>query len=565
MTASRVRVPVEGVHYRPAQEVDSYYTAGAWLPISVGDAVREAARAKPEKTFLIAGGQEYSFAEFDRHTEILGAALLHAGFTPGERAIFQMGSIAETVIALCACYKAGIVPVCTLPQYREIEIGQLAEMSGATGYFVQADFSPSFDLTAFAQKMMLRAPAMQRLVVARGAAPAGAFSYEYMLASLEHSVACVKLASIKLGPEDVLTFQLSGGSTGVTKIIPRFHGEYLGQAQAWAKQQLYTENEIAIWPLPVIHNAAMLLIVLPAILMCTTIVLQDRFDLQMFLGAIEKYRVTYAGSIGPVAPRLLDFKDARKHFDLSSLRMFVGMDRSDAIEAHIGVITMNLYGITEGLLLTSSPAEPALQRFTTNGWPTGPLDQVRVLNPESEERLPPGQEGELCFFGPHSVRAYYNAPGGINKDSFTRDGFFRTGDIVRETIIGGKSCYSFLGRLKDNISRGNEKFAAEEVERLIVEHPAVLDAKVVAMPDRYLGERACAFIIPRPGAETPDVAALGQFLTARGLAKFKMPERIEAISEFPVTRVGKVDKMAMRKIVAEKLAGEATSASKAAS
>ncbi len=557
MSENRAHVNIEGVHYRPASEAETYFAAGAWLRMSVGDAVREAAHIQPGKTYLIAGGQKYTFAEFDRRTEILGAALLDAGFKPGDRAIFQMGSIAETLIALCACYKAGVVPVCTLPQYREIEIGQLAEMSGATGYFVQADFNASFNLTGFAQKMMQHAPSMKHLVVARGAAPTGSHSFETMVASRDFETARAQLASVKPGPEDVLTFQLSGGSTGVPKIIPRFHGEYLGQARAWAKQHQYSPDEIAIWPLPVIHNAAMLLIVLPALLMRTTIVLQDRFDLQMFLGAIEKYRVTYAGSIGPVAPRLLDFKDVRKHFDLSSLRMFVGMDRSDAIEAHIGVTTMNLYGITEGLLMTTSPDEPTLQRFTTNGWPSGPLDQVRVLDPESETQLPSGQEGELCFFGPHSVRAYYNAPGAINKISFTSDGYFRTGDIVRETIIDGKSYYTFLGRLKDNISRGNEKFAAEEVERLIVEHPAVLDAKVVAMPDRYLGERACAFIIPRPGAQTPDVPALGQFLAAQGLAKFKLPERIETVGEFPVTRVGKVDKMAMRKIVADKLTREA--------
>ncbi len=562
MPDSRARIRIEGVHYRPARDVSSYYEAGAWLPTSVGEAVREAARAQPEKVYLIAAEQEYTFSEFDRRTETLGAALLDAGFKPGDRAIFQMGSIAETVIALCACYKAGIVPVCTLPQYREIEIGQLSEMSGATGYFVQADFSPSFDLTGFAQKMMQRRPAMKHLVVARGVALGGAHSLEEMIASRDFETARAQLAAVNPDPEDVLTFQLSGGSTGVPKIIPRFHGEYLGQAIAWAKQHHYSSEEIAIWPLPVIHNAAMLLIVLPALLMRTTIVLQDRFDLQMFLGAIEQYRVTYAGSIGPVAPRLLDFKDVRKHFDLSSLRMFVGMDRSDAIQEHIGITTMNLYGITEGLLMTTSPDEPALQRFTTNGWPSGPLDQVCVLDPESETHRQPGQEGELCFFGPHSVRAYYNAPGDINKASFTSDGFFRTGDIVRQSIINGRSYYTFLGRLKDNISRGNEKFAAEEVERLIVEHPAVLDAKVVAMPDRYLGERACAFIIPRPGAQTPDVPALGQFLIAQGLAKFKLPERIETIGEFPVTRVGKVDKMTMRKIIAEKLAHEATTSDK---
>lgn len=557
MSATRARAPVEGVHYRPSAEVDGYYENGGWLRSTVGDALRDAARAAPDKLYLIAGAEEISFAELDRRTEILGAALLDLGLRPGDRAMFQMGSVAETIVALLGCYKAGILPVCTLPQYREIEIGQLAEMSAARAYFVQADNNPHFDLTAFAQKMMQGSSTLEHLVVSRGAAPAGAHGMEAMITAGNYGRARARLAQVVLDPEDVLTFQLSGGSTGVPKIIPRFHGEYLGQAEGWARTHRFSTDDVAIWPLPVIHNAAMLLIVLPGILKRATIVLQDRFDLQSFLGAIQKYRVTYAGSIGPVAPRLLDFKNVQDHFDLSSLRLFVGMDRADAIEAHIGITSMNLYGITEGLLLTTPPDEPEAQRHKTNGKATGPLDQVRVLDPESEKPVPLGEPGELCFFGPHSVRAYYNASEEINRVSFTSDGWFRTSDIVRESVIGGERYFTFLGRLKDNISRGNEKFAAEEVEQLIVRHPAVLDAKVVAMPDRYLGEKACAFVIPRPGAIAPNVPELGQFLIDLGLAKFKLPERIETIGEFPVTRVGKVDKMAMRKLIADKLAAEA--------
>ena len=562
MSATRACVPVEGVVYRPSSEIDRYYGAGAWQRRTVGDMLREGARAAPDKVFLIAGGEQITFSEMNQRTEILGAALLEAGMKPGDRAMFQMGTVAQTLVALFACYKAGILPVCTLAQYREIEIGQLAEMSGATGYFVQADNNPNFDLVAFAQKMIAQSTTLKHLVVARGAAPAGAHSLETMIARGDFERAKARLAQVRLDPEDVLTFQLSGGSTGVPKIIPRFHGDYLGQAEGWARHHRFTSDDIGIWPLPVIHNAAMLLVVLPAAMRQATLVLQDRFDLQMFLAGIQKHRVTYAGSIGPIAPRLLDFPDVRKHYDLSSLRLFVGMDRADAIEKHIGVTSMNLYGITEGLLLTVPPDEPQWQRYSTNGSPTGPLDEVRVLDPQSEKPVATGTDGELCFFGPHTVRAYYNASEEINRTSFTSDGFFRTGDIVSEHAIDGRRYFKFLGRLKDNISRGNEKFAAEEVEGLIVRHPAVLDARVVAMPDRYLGERACAFLVVRPGADAPDVPALGAFLAEQGLAKFKLPERIEIVDDFPITRVGKIDKVAMRRIVADKIARESAATEK---
>ena len=127
--------------------------------------------------------------------------------------------------------------------------------------------------------------------------------------------------------------------------------------------------------------------------------------------------------------------------------------------------------------------------------------------------------------------------------------------------IGDRDHYIFEGRLKDNINRGGEKFGAEEVENIIVRHPSVNDVRVVSMPDPFFGEKACAFIIPKPGETVPSVAALGEFLQRQGLAKFKLPERVEAIAEFPVTRVGKVDKQALRRMISDTLAREAASQS----
>jgi non-ribosomal peptide synthetase component E (peptide arylation enzyme) len=144
----------------------------------------------------------------------------------------------------------------------------------------------------------------------------------------------------------------------------------------------------------------------------------------------------------------------------------------------------------------------------------------------------------------------------INETSFTSDGFFKTGDLMQARHIGATRCYSFEGRIKDNIDRGGEKFGAEEVENAIASHPAVVDAKVVAMPDRILGEKACAFLIMHRDKEPLSVSELGSFLLELGLAKFKLPERIEIMETFPVTRVGKVDKPALRQLIAEKLRAE---------
>ena len=555
---SRARYPIEGVSYRSEADVDRYVRQGDWMDATIGDVVRQMAANRPDHVYLASDDSNLTFAELDRRTEILGAALLDLGVRPGERALFQMGTVAETIVALFACFKAGIVPVCTLPQYREIEIGQLAAMSEARAYFVQADFSESFDLVGFS-RAMAAANGIHHIIVARGEAPPDCSSLEALCAAMSFDRARERLSGVDVNREDVAAFQLSGGSTGIPKIIPRMHGEYLAQSAGWSRRHGLGADDVCLWPLPLIHNAAVVLIVLPSLIDGRTIVLKRRFDLADFLDAISVHRVTYAGSIGPIAPRLIDYADLESH-DLSSLRFFFALDRAGALEERIGIPSANMYGITEGLLTSSFPDSVAAARHQTVGWSTASSDEIRVLGLGGDEEVRTGEVGELCFRGPHLLGGYFKAPD-ATAASFTKAGFFRSGDVVREEIVEGRSCFVFLGRLKDNISRGNEKFAAEEVERLMGEHPAIVDAKVVAMPDRYLGERACAFVIVRSGWACPTVSDLGTFLSGRGLAKFKLPERIERLDAFPVTRVGKLDKAALRKAIAEMMEAEEKEAS----
>ena len=169
----RVRFPIDGVTYHAAEEADAYHRSGSWIWSTLGDTLRDAAQAKPDVTYIAGDDGGLTFAEVDAQSESLAAALLEIGLRPGDRAIFQVGTVKEIVIALFGCFKASVLPVCTLPQYREIEIGQLARLSGAKAYFVQADFSPTFDLAAFARRMMREHPSLTTLIVTRGAGQFG--------------------------------------------------------------------------------------------------------------------------------------------------------------------------------------------------------------------------------------------------------------------------------------------------------------------------------------------------------------------------------------------------------
>lgn len=546
---------IEGVRYRPSSERNFHVASGDWIDCTAGEMLRRAALREPDKVAVVGHDRDLRFRELDDASECVAAGLIGIGLRPGDRAVFQLGTVTEFFVAFYACFKAGIVPVATLPQFREIEMEALATRAGAKAYFVQADVAPGFDQLGFARRLRDRVPSLAHMIVVRGAAGDG----EHAMLELQRARGAAQAREIVRphdpDPEDVAIFQMSGGSTGLPKIIPRFHAEYLGSAAAICRRWELTSDDKAMWTLPLIHNAGVLIAVLPMAIDCRTTIVLPRFDAREFLETAARRRVTFSGSIGPVAPRLLEFENPRQ-FDLSALRQLFTLSRSDAVEAHLQLATHNMFGITEGLLMGSAPSDTPTARYETVGWPASRADDVKLFEPGAERVVAAGEVGELCFRGPHTLTGYFGDDA-ATAASFTRDGYFRTGDLAIARHLNGRTYYSFAGRFKDNINRGGEKIGAEEVEVLVAAHPAVADVRVVAMPDKHYGEKVCAYIILRPGHTLPTLAELGAFLGEKGLAKYKTPERIEAIDAFPVTQVGKVDKVRMRQMIADKIAAEA--------
>lgn len=550
---SDVRFPIGGVTYTSCEDAARYRKAGAWVEATAGDTLRMTAMRLPDKTVMITEERRMTFAEFDSESERLGAALVELGLRPGDRALFQMGSVHETVVALFACFKAGIVPVCSLPQHREIEMRELARQSEAKAWFIQADFG-AFDLVGFVEKIAAEFSTIRQIVVARGPAPTGMHGFDELIETQTLDRARTILSDQPIGIEDVISFQLSGGTTGTPKIIPRFHGEYLGQARDWARRNGMDDNLVSLYSLPLIHNAGQLCSLLPVVLLGGTLVQMKSMEPAAFFDWVVRERVTHSLSIGPSVAHIIGYAKVSSH-DLSSIRLLTTFSRADVLEHHLKVPCANMFGITEGALMGSEPGGPTEARFGTVGRPDSDLCEIRLLAPDTEQEVPFGESGELCFKGPSSIRGYFRLPE-VNRTSFTSDGFFRTGDLMKAQRVGEHTYYIFTGRIKDNIDRGGEKFGAEELENLIVRHPHVADAKVVAMPDKIYGEKACAFLIMKPGKRLLMVRELGDFLIAQGLAKFKLPERIEGIAIFPTTRVGKLDKAVLRRMVTDELARE---------
>jgi 2,3-dihydroxybenzoate-AMP ligase len=212
-----------------------------------------------------------------------------------------------------------------------------------------------------------------------------------------------------------------------------------------------------------------------------------------------------------------------------------------------------VFGMGEGLLCYTRLDEHEEVSCRTQGRPLSPADEIRIVDSNGKD-VATGEIGELWCRGPYTIRGYFRAPE-RNREAFTADGFYRTGDVVRLDPSGN---LVVEGRIKDLINRGGEKISAEEIEAHLIAHPAVGAAAVVAMPDDILGEKACAYLSVRDG-ETFALAAMREFLAARGVAQFKWPERIEIVAEFPLTNVGKIRKSELRRDIAEKLAAERAS------
>jgi 2,3-dihydroxybenzoate-AMP ligase len=254
--------------------------------------------------------------------------------------------------------------------------------------------------------------------------------------------------------------------------------------------------------------------------------------------------------------RLINDPAIGKH-DLSSLRVIQsgGQRMQPEVRARTkqlipGVTVQENFGMSEGMLFFVRLDDPEDVRMETCGRPLSPDDEVRLVDDDGRE-VAPGEVGELTCRGPYTLRGYFGVPE-YNARQFTPDGFYRSGDLMRLHPSGN---YVVEGRKKDLINRGGEKISAEEIENLILAHPAVQNIACVPMPDPNLGERMCACVIPKKGRSL-NLAELIEFLKEKEIAKFKLPERLELLSDFPVSTFGKVSKKALVEMVTAKLERE---------
>ncbi|WP_211473331.1 (2,3-dihydroxybenzoyl)adenylate synthase [Collimonas humicola] len=534
----------------PAEAAEAYRAAGYWTGETFGAMLRRRAQQYPSRLALVCGARRWTYAELDRRSDQLAAGFDRLGIRPRERVVVQLPNIAEFFAVCFALFRLGAVPVFALPAHRRTEIGYFCAHSEATAYVI-ADVDGGFDYRQLARQVLAEQAGLRHVVVV------GEAEEFCPLDSLYDEARTFP----EPRADDVAFLQLSGGSTGLPKLIPRTPDDYLYSIRASAEICALTADSIYLCALPVAHNFTLsspgtlgILYAGGCVVMTRRASPDDAFPL------IEAERVTITSLVPPLAMVWLDAadnsnsnsNDSRRR-DLSSLALLqVGGAKFTAEVAQrvrpvLGCALQQVFGMAEGLVNYTRDEDAEQLVTSTQGRPISAADEVRVVDDEDRDVMP-GEVGHLLTRGPYTIRGYYKAEE-HNARAFTVDGFYRTGDLVSRLPSGH---LVVEGRAKDQINRGGDKVAADEVENHLLAHPNVHDVALVAMPDAYLGERSCAFVIPR--GQVPRAMDLTGFLRERGIAHYKIPDRIEFVDRFPKTGVGKVNKRVLRERIAEQLA-----------
>jgi 2,3-dihydroxybenzoate-AMP ligase len=461
-----------------------------------------------------------------------------------------------------------VLPVFALPPHREHEITYLAEHSEATAYLACDTFG-GFRYGALGAVARKASPALRHILLLDGPDDDrnGVVNLRRLLDDpVDADEARASADADPPDPSDVAFFLLSGGTTGLPKLIPRTHDDYAYNVRASAGVAGLGPSSVYMVALPAAHNFPLGCPGLMGTLAAGgRVVMAPSAKPEDAMAVVEAEQVTITALVPALAIRWLE-ANAAERFDLSSLEVLqVGGARlvpevARRIGPAIGCRVQQVFGMAEGLLNYTLLDDPDHVVVETQGRPLAPADEILIVGPDGEP-VADGEPGELLTRGPYTIRGYYRAEA-HNAIAFTHEGFYRTGDIVRRDASGN---LTVEGRAKDLINRGGEKISAEEIENLLLAHPAVEEAAAVAMPHPVLGEQTCAYLVLRPDSpgvrgcppeDSVDLAAVSAYLDSRGVARFKWPERLEIVAALPITNVGKIDKKKLRDDIAAKLAAE---------
>lgn len=525
-----------------------YRKMGYWGDASLADYWHMTAIAAPEKCAVIDNhGAHYTYAQLDNAAACLASYLLAAGIRPGDRVAFQLPGWCEFTMIYLACLKVGAVSVPLLPAYRESELTWILNKCRARLLFMPTRFKNA-EPTSVIAPLRAQLPYLRQVIAVDKLAPA---TSDLSLSKILRDSPALE-QPIPTQGDSLAAVLFTSGTEGFPKGVMLTHNNILASERAFYATLNLTWQDKILMPAPLAHATGFLHGVTAPFLIGARSVLLDIFNPTQCLTLLEREQCT---CIMAATPFLYDILCAlqKQRYDLSSLRFF--LCGGTAIPKKIikeclqaGIPVFSVYGATESAPHTMvKPDAPRSRIINTDGAAT-PGVEIKVVD-KARQPVPCGEEGEEASRGPNVFMGYLDEPA-LTADVLDDEGWYYSGDLCRMDKAG---YIKITGRKKDLIIRGGEKISSLELEEILLQHPRVREAAVVAMPDERLGERACAYVVLQHPYRTLTLGDVITFFSRKRVAKYKYPEHVVIVDRLPRTASGKTKKYLLRRDIAHRL------------
>lgn len=542
---------VEFPRHREA-EAEKYTKYRWWLGMTLGDVLNKTADVFPEKEAVVDDRGRLTYEELRERVDRFAAGLVKLGIERGDAVLLQLPNWSEFVCSYFALQRIGSIPVLLISGYKQLEVSHLADLTEAKAWIVPEVYR-KVDYRSFIGEVRKKNPGLKHVISVRGEGNAGVFTatLEDLIGEEFTILDQDRLSNRRPEPTDIAHIIPSGGTTGLPKGIPRTHNDYLCNVEYLHKAGEMNTKDVCLLIVPIGHNLALLNVV-GAIFWGYKLVLLDSTRPEDICSMIQSEKVTYMPTVPSLVKRMIEIEQLG-NYDLTSLKKISAggepspPDLIREVYRKLGCTYINEFGMSEGLLCRTKLTDNVERICNTVGKPCCPYEEAKILD-EGNRELPPNLDGELVTKGPGIFAGYLKNPE-ENRKSFTKDGFFRTGDQAR---IDHSGYLKITGRIKDLIIRGGENISPAQVEELLCSYPGIADAAAVGMPDKELGEKVCAYVKPVLGAKL-DPERIKEFIESKGASKLLIPERFEFVENIPLTQAGKHDKKFLREDIKRKI------------
>ena len=498
----------------------------------MGEFITDCAKTYRDKTAIVDGDVRLSYNELDELSTKYANGLLKAGFKKGDKIVLQLPNCYEFIVISFAMFKIGIIPIMSLPAHRKNELKGIIEKSEAVAYIAKDRY------LGFSYVDMIRDIKSELNKKLEVYILGDSQEYEKFLSLIENDYPYkhpdVDYKSIGL-------LLLSGGTTGIPKLIPRRHCDYIYVAKKTGERCNLNQTSVYLASLPIAHNFPL---GCPGIMGTFAkggkVVLSNVTSPDEILPLIEEKKVSITGFVPAIANICMDYLEY-EDYDLSSLKIVqVGGSvlepwLAEKIEKIFDVKLQQIFGIAEGLILTTNIEDNEKTRLQTQGKPISEYDEILIVDEQGKE-VEREEYGELIVRGAYTIYGYYNLPE-VNEISMTEDCYFKTGDKARKLKNGN---YQIVGRIKEIINRAGEKITPSELEEILLTHKNINSVQVVGVPDNLQGEAIAVFILN--GEKKLTLEEVRRFLISNNVADFKLPDIVKYMDAWPLTALGKIDR-----------------------